>query len=406
VNISPHPPDQSSNPDTFATFPSLARIRKLNEILAEIAPDLVSSEPTIAYPEEVLATTAENREKEPEVKAVIGDPFVRPDHGPWWLSDRIVANRRYAGSYLRDAASSRTRELPYTAFQQLFTLGNRIEKCRETFLVLQHIEERHHIPLLAECNSRWCPVCAVIKSLRRARKVAAKIETLVLEGLITHAVFTVPNCPVGELLDTRRRLTRAFRRLFGGCGGQSEPIPPMEKVRGYIWSLEITWSETRHDWHPHIHALLETPYLDQAQASEAWELAAGTQGFRSSSWHVFLQRVRTDESAEAALEISKYISKPILRTSENSDAWVEAIVALHRCHQSDSGGTLSITREKKNNMATYEVVGSARRWLQKNEHTRASSSFLSRLLKDPLLGRIAAGTFDPWDLAPLIKPDR
>jgi len=386
----PHSHEQPE-PDTFDLYPSLPRVRALQDVLADVAPELVQADRSSPYPDTDIATTAE-----------FETASQKPDTGPEWLSDRLVRRRRRLSVYLAQGVMGDLPPHRLAEISQILALGNRIGRCHESFLVLYNHDTRRHSPLLAVCNSRWCPICAVNRSLDRARRVAAKTAAAAGAGSLTHAVFTIPNCAPGELMAHRKKIVGAFRRLLGGNGGQSKPIPPADKIHGYIWNLEVTLSKKRNTWHPHIHALLDTPYLAQAQITDAWKRAAHTQGVIGKSWLVYLERVTGDDVAAAALEVSKYCAKPIAITHANNEAWAEAIVALRGGHQSDSGGSLALPAVNRRPTGVMTCEGGMSRWLRDNIDTREAAEFLTALLRDSILGRIAAQHYSVLDLMPVV----
>jgi hypothetical protein len=43
-----------------------------------------------------------------------------------------------------------------------------------------------------------------------------------------------------------------------------------EPVRGGVHALEVTWSSTRADWHPHAHLLVDAPWILHREMRDAW----------------------------------------------------------------------------------------------------------------------------------------
>jgi len=72
---------------------------------------------------------------------------------------------------------------------------------------------------------------------------------------------------MGELAKGIRALWAAFGRL------RRKPI--WAEVRGALVSLEVTFNERSRTWHPHLHAILDAPYLPQERLLEAWREASG-----------------------------------------------------------------------------------------------------------------------------------
>jgi hypothetical protein len=56
-----------------------------------------------------------------------------------------------------------------------------------------------------------------------------------------------------------------YRVSANGC-----PRCTHDAVRGGVYSLEITWSSERGDWHPHAHVLMDAPWIAWAEMRDAW----------------------------------------------------------------------------------------------------------------------------------------
>jgi hypothetical protein len=61
-------------------------------------------------------------------------------------------------------------------------------------------------------------------------------------------------------------LERAGHRVtVNGC-----PRCNHEPVKGGVYSIEVTWSPVRGDWHPHAHVLMDAPWLPWVEVRDAW----------------------------------------------------------------------------------------------------------------------------------------
>jgi hypothetical protein len=59
---------------------------------------------------------------------------------------------------------------------------------------------------------------------------------------------------------------RAGQRVtLNGC-----PRCIHEPVRGGVYSIEVTWSLERRDWHPHAHLLVDAPWIAWSEMRDAW----------------------------------------------------------------------------------------------------------------------------------------
>jgi len=74
----------------------------------------------------------------------------------------------------------------------------------------------------------------------------------------------VGSCRCARCLEVVVR-SDGYRVTSTGC-----PRCCHQPVRGGIYSLEITWSEARGDWHPHAHLLVDAPWIAWSEVRDAW----------------------------------------------------------------------------------------------------------------------------------------
>jgi len=224
------------------------------------------------------------------------------------------------------------------------------------------------------CHVRLCPDCERSRSSRFVHRLAELVDAMARPVFWT---FTIPNVPRGELVDGIDVLLEAFRGLrrramfaggacreqihatcthprrhradlvaecrCGACTGCRECVH--REVAGGVYSIEVTWNAERGDWHPHLHALMDAPYIRWAELRDAWRGATcdavrkaearaegragriprcshpadakglATDGCRGASV-VWVEAVKgepgSDERARAIRETLKYVSKGLL----------------------------------------------------------------------------------------------
>lgn len=123
------------------------------------------------------------------------------------------------------------------------------------------------------CRVRVCPDCERARSARLAHRFAGLTLDMARAVFWT---FTVPNVAAGELDRGVDWLLEAFRRLrrravFAGgpCRGSAD-CRGHRPAAGGVYALEVTWSPERGDWHPHLHALVDMPFVTWAEMRAAW----------------------------------------------------------------------------------------------------------------------------------------
>ena len=95
-------------------------------------------------------------------------------------------------------------------------------------------------------------------------------------------------------------------------------------VSGTLHNLEVTYNRHNDDYHPHRHALLEAPFLDQDAVSWDWSCCLAEAGFPVRDSLVYLSRIKPNKRhrrdphddnpssslTDAIFEVSKYLAKP------------------------------------------------------------------------------------------------
>jgi Replication protein. len=139
------------------------------------------------------------------------------------------------------------------------------------------------------CSHRLCPSCAA----RRGARLVAEHQDL-LRQLHYPKMLTLTFLSVKEL-------DRHFIRWARGCFTKLRHRKVFESCWGGIYSFETTWS-AEFGWHLHIHALIGSGYIDQANLSKAWQKISG-------AVVVDIRSVKGKDKWGAVREVVKYPTK-------------------------------------------------------------------------------------------------
>jgi hypothetical protein len=303
-----------------------------------------------------------------------------------------------AAAYFR-----RLKDPPDQVITLLETLAKRLNACSETCFVLEQTTDPNHLaPLVAACNSRFCPPCAIRRTAARSQALALATQKPHV-GTLTHCVLTVPSVPAHDLLKTTRAMRSALRQLRGGGHGNAQAPAPWDEVRGGAWSLEVTHNPKTNLTHPHFHMLLDAPFIPQKAATQAWAAACAGQGIHARSWNVWLQKVNPDPASQTAaiVEVSKYISKPFSAEDTPPHFLAGLLFALHHQRTCDSWGTLRFrVGPLEEQTAFWTFRGGLTRFLREHGHEPRTDALKKKVLEQPflvslLLTRTPAGAFFP-----------
>jgi hypothetical protein len=159
------------------------------------------------------------------------------------------------------------------------------------------------------CHDRLCTPCANTRSHR----LQMALKQLMEGGRISFITLTLAGKDEG-LAEKVDRLYKHFKAL------RQHPLWA-DNVAGGAAFLEIKWSDKAQRWHPHLHLICQTSFIDQGELSDVWR------GITRDSYIVDIRRVRDDEVASRY--VTKYASKPLNTSFCNTPELLdEALVAL------------------------------------------------------------------------------
>lgn len=121
------------------------------------------------------------------------------------------------------------------------------------------------------CDVRVCPDCERARSAR----LVARMDGLTLDmARPVFWTFTVPNVPRGGLalgvdwvLDSFRALRRRAIIRGGRCRDDGAVHPG---AAGGVYSIEVTQGRDGASWHPHVHALMDAPWIRWGELRDSW----------------------------------------------------------------------------------------------------------------------------------------
>lgn len=194
----------------------------------------------------------------------------------------------------------------------------------------------------SRCNLRWCPIC----SNARRRCISESIGDWLLSKkgkkfiTLTLKNSSEPLAGQIDLLYTYFKYLRK-KRLW------------KDNVRGGVWFFQVTLNSSTNEWHPHIHILVDSKYIDQSELSDLWLQIT------KNSMVVDIRQVKSD--MKAADYVARYGSRPALLADKGEIGAVEIINALHHRRiigTFGNGRGLQLTPQPPENPTLWERVGS------------------------------------------------
>jgi len=213
---------------------------------------------------------------------------------------------------------------PITAASWLRARSSGVQLCRGA-QAFREVTCGTYLVRPVSCRVRGCPDC---ERARAARVIAGYTRAALAMRYPAIVTVTVRNVPAeldalaGALDALREGFAKLQRRAIfrgGRCKtwksrhqpawtahGNRAPWPGHHPVAGGLSSIEITYNAETDTLHPHLHALIDCRWIDQAELSDAWRQLTG-------SYVVDIRRVkgRTPDELHAAMrEVLKYVAKP------------------------------------------------------------------------------------------------
>jgi len=145
-------------------------------------------------------------------------------------------------------------------------------------------------PWINRCRHKLCPFCG----RARTAHVAGQIEAIMRDMKHPRAIILTVRSSDHPLRDQVAALRRWFRKLRSRSFWK-------ERVRGGVYTMEITINEKTQLWHPHLHVVYDGTYMPFKLLQKNWHDI--TQG----SEVVWVQDVK--DAPGAARELAKYIGK-------------------------------------------------------------------------------------------------
>lgn len=218
-------------------------------------------------------------------------------------------------------------------------LGRLRDCCKNPQIVQNETTGEVHVSE-SRCRSRICPRCGKVRT-RQLRVKLEKLVALIDSPRMLTLTLASSNDPLSDQL---ARLQECFRRLRRRKKWKS-------KITGGLNVVEITWNHARHQWHPHIHALIDGDYWKQSEIADEWETVTGDSR---------IVDIRMIYGRQAAIGyVTKYVAKSQLSEHIPPDRIVEWAMNTHGARMVGTFGTLHGVKVKEDDDDadnSYEVL--------------------------------------------------
>jgi len=216
----------------------------------------------------------------------------------------IAAERLYALVQLRDNKP----------------LVDRLLDCRK-YAYFARSEETGKVRVVSNsCRLRWCPHCARAK----ANYIRGQVKDWILK--IRRPKFLTltikhSNVSLEKQIDS---LYRAFRLLR-----KHETI--RKNLRGGVWFFQLKKAEKTGEWHPHLHVVLDSNFIDKTVWSVEWLRSTGT------SYIIDIRAIKNPKKVSDY--VARYTSRCCDISSYEDDEMLETYDVLHGRRTAGTFGT-------------------------------------------------------------------
>lgn len=231
----------------------------------------------------------------------------------------------------------------------------RLANCRSQAYFMRHEDTGLLRIASSHCHLRWCPLCATTRRNFIAGQTKDWLQTVNNPKLLT---LTLKHSDE-SLSDQVDRIYDSFRQL-------RKRSLLRQSIKGGMWFFQVTQSKDGKQWHPHIHALIDSCFMPHAQLKALWLAITG------DSTIVDIRPIKDRDAT--SLHVARYAAAPCDLTSFSPGEAVEIVRDLkgrRLCGTWGSGRQISLRPHKPDDSDKWKRFGS---WLVVCEQAKTDPS--------------------------------
>ena len=218
----------------------------------------------------------------------------------------------------------------------------KFSRCRTTSFFIRNTRTGKVRVRTNACRLRWCPLCGRNKSKSQAiatREWAQKAQNLKLLTL--------------TLRHSRAGLSHQIKHLYKSFQAFRKHPKIAKTFIGAVWFFQIKTSTSDNLWHPHIHAVIDSPYISQHLLSRIWLKITKTST---------IVDIRAVYDFRIALKyIARYAARPTQLKTLTRPQRTELFTALHGRRMAGTWGSahaISLSPKAEKDVKGWEPLGS------------------------------------------------
>lgn len=228
---------------------------------------------------------------------------------------RVFTDRELAQIEARSAA------LKKGATSLALRLATKLDLCCRGPMIYHSEEDGEYRIHEARCKSRICPRCARFRAYALIERITQCVKRMDAPRFLTLTVRSNDEPLRDQLINLRRHFANLRRAPLW-----------KRKVTAGVYAIEVTINEATRRWHPHIHAIVDGTYFEQAQLLDLWQAIVGD--------HAGVDIRKVNSAAQTARYIASYVSKTSHLDHLTSEALAEWAVELHGMRLAQTFGAL------------------------------------------------------------------
>jgi len=218
---------------------------------------------------------------------------------------------------------------------------DQFEQCRTRAWFIRNSDTGRVRLASKQCRLRWCFHCAEARQQFVTSAVMPWFMTIRRPKLLT-LTLKHNQKPLEEQIAF---LYKCFTKLRG------RKILK-DACRGGVWLFQITFNSKRQEWHPHIHALIDSDFVNNNDLKQVWKKI--TQG--STIIHIRC----VDDPEKTLKHNARYAARPVSLLSIPESRWLElhnGFFGKRICGTWGTAKVVSLRPKKPEDVKKWEAIG-------------------------------------------------
>lgn len=219
---------------------------------------------------------------------------------------------------------------------------NNFSKCKTTAWFVRDVESGQVKVVSSSCKLRWCPLCSNARKYHLSEQVSEWLEGVNKPKFLT-LTLKHSNNPLVDQIDM---LYQSFRKL-------RLMKEYKKKINGGVWFFQIVKSSNDDLWHPHLHCVIDSDFLNHTKLWKAWLSITLT------SKVVDVKSV--DDPDKVAEYVARYAARPSDLAKLQLGDQLELVTALHSRRLVGTWGSarvISLSPGKPQDADQWKNIGS------------------------------------------------